>query len=429
MDWAAKRVLIVGKGVSGNAVAGVLAAKGAEVCLYDDYDFLPGTYRQITMASVADCLPLDCAVISPSVLPSHPLLVWLTQHGVPILSELDIGSLLCQAKVLAVTGTNGKTTTVRIAERLLRQAGVVSKAYGNIGLPFCTVDLPSDGVAVVEVSSFQAEQNKLFTCDYAAVTNIAVDHLARHKTMEEYRRCKQLVLQSAKSGYARNADDRTNPIVDKPCYAYSTHQLWTTAFVKEGQICLHTRRGVRSVLSIADFPLAGKHNLYNALCALALCYAVNGYSPDYSVALAHLEAEPMRMQKLVCGDRIAYNDSKSTNIASTLSAIACVQFPCILLLGGYDKGEDYAPLFGAMPAVVVQVVVFGAAALRIEQQALEAGYDKIVRVDTVAEAVRTALAVQQAVIVFSPSCSSFDAYSSYLERGNDFEKAFFAMAN
>ena len=403
------------------AVASRLNKEGAAVFLYDDKDTTPTRWPQVDGDKAVQ--KWDAMVLSPAIQPNHPLVCALQRLGVAAYSEPDIGYTLFDKTIVAVTGTNGKTTTVRMLTALLCGAGRRAMAVGNIGVPFCDVACDSCDVAVVEFSSFMAEQSRLFLCDWAAITNIGVDHIAYHGSEEKYRAAKSRLLTMAK-GYVRNVDDPALPCADIPCFTYSVTDSAASAFADESAFWLHTKQGIKRVLDRSMFEPIGIHNVYNALCALTLAYAVAGYSPTYGETLHRFTLDPMRLQRISCGNRVAINDSKSTNMASVRAALACVDTPAVLLLGGCDKGEDFTPLFVSMPAYIVRVVVFGQAGQRLLQQAQAARYDKAMVADGVRQAVRLALAIPSTVILFSPGCSSFDAYSSYIERGHDFEKEF-----
>lgn len=425
MEWDNRQVLIIGKGKSGMAAAARLQGLGAKVSLYDDKDWSGTDWPQLQ--GNAAVRQWDRVILSPAIPPNYPLVATLVAMGVAVYSELDVGWSLWSKPLVAVTGTNGKTTTVRLVVDLLGGAGYRAIALGNIGTPLCGVDSALWDYGVVEVSSFQLQQSRLFRCNWGAITNMGVDHIAYHGSLAVYHaaKCK---LATMADGWVYNADDNSMPTVDKPSYSYSCRRTDVTAFYDADALWLRTPDGARRIVERKDFAPIGIHNVYNALCALGLAYAAVGDSPTFGKTLASFVPEPMRLQPVRSGGRLAINDSKSTNLASVQAALACMNGPTVLLMGGYDKGEDFSPLFLAVPRCVVRIVLFGAAAPRLADQAAAAGYDGVLRADDVHGAVRLALAIPKTTVLFSPGCSSFDAYSSYRERGYDFEKEFCQLA-
>jgi UDP-N-acetylmuramoylalanine--D-glutamate ligase len=418
MDWIDKSILIVGKGKSGRAAYRRLAQLGAKPVFYDDNDFAVGE-RQYTFSQVQSA-SFDCALLSPAVKPNHPLLPLLCEKGVPLISELDLGYLLFGGKIIAITGTNGKTTTVRQTEALLSGAGLRARAVGNIGIPFCDVVAPLDW-AVVEVSSFQCYQSALFSPNLAAVTNIAPDHLEWHGNLHDYRMSKLKLLETAK-GYALNVDDPDLPrLDDKPCYPYSMQDDSATAFVDNLQVKVRDKGSVYTVAKVEELPLRGNHNLYNVMCALALTVAAVGYHPTFADSVRSFKGERMRTEQLTFARPYVFNDSKGTNTAATMAAMRQMVGDTALMLGGWDKGEDFRRLFMQLPAGVA-LVTFGQAGVRIYREAVAFGLRDVSYAPHLPEAVRLAFGKDKDNVLFSPACSSFDDYASYVERGLAFEK-------
>lgn len=414
MEWQNKQVLVVGKGKSGRAAYRRLSSLGAVPVFYDDHDF-GGEYNQFSFLQVEKG-DFDFAVTSPGVKPDNPIFGVLQRKGVPTMSESDLGYLLFGGKIIAVTGTNGKTTTVRLSEAMLLAAGVSAMAVGNVGIPFSGVEQPLE-VAVVEMSSFQCHQSVLFRPQLAAITNVAPDHVEWHGTYARYREAKLKLVRMAQ-GYALNLDDQDLPrVVDKPCYTYSLSDTSADVYVHKRNVYV---RGER-VACVEDLPLRGNHNLYNAMCALALCTAAVGYRPQFARALHTYRGERMRTQQLTFRRPYVFNDSKGTNTSATLAALRQMVGSTALLLGGWDKGEDFTRLFMHLAADTA-VIAFGQAGARIYREAVAYGIADCTYCPLLADAVRVAFGKDKDNVLFSPACSSFDAYGSYVERGVDFEK-------
>lgn len=427
MDWNGKRVLVIGKGASGMAAVDVLLSLGAHPVVYDDYDHLPCSVEQYTLGRIRDSIhTFDCGILSPAIALNNPLVRLCGEYGIPLMSELDLAYTLCPGGIVAVTGTNGKTTTVCLVERLLRSIGINARAVGNIGVPFSRVaaSMRPDDVAVVEVSSFMLEQSRCFACDQAAILNISPDHLQRHGSMQEYRRCKSRLLDHA-AGYCTDADMPDLPTrADIPCMRYSLVDSDCDAYVADSAVFVRDGGRIIRVIDVDQLGLRGRHNLRNVLCALCLCVMRCGYRDSYKDVLQAYAGEPMRVQCVRQGRPRVYNDSKATNIAATAAAVDRMSGSTALLLGGFDKGEDYAAFLSNLPPKITHLIVFGQAASRIAATATAVGRCPAPLVaDNVREAVRLAMRCDVDNVLFSPSCSSFDEFSGYIQRGYAFEEA------
>ena len=418
MDWHNKQILIFGKGKSGRAAYARLEGLGAVPVYYDDAPAVEEG-RQYSAQQVQSA-HWDCAVLSPAVRPDNPMLLALEKKGVPTLSEIDLGWTLFGGKTIAITGTNGKTTTVRQTEKLLCDMGVKARAVGNVGLPFCAVDGDIE-LAVVEISSFQCHQSVLFAPDVAVITNLAPDHVEWHGSLAAYRAAKCKLLDMSKT-YALNVDDPDLiRVADKPCYPYSLTDTSTIVFVEGREVCVRDHGKVHRVAKVDELPLRGNHNLYNVLCALTLTVAAVGYSDTFRHSLLSFKGERMRVEQLTTRRPYVYNDSKGTNTAATIAAMRQMVGETVLLLGGWDKGEDFTRLFMQLPAGTA-LVTFGQAGTRITCEAERFGIADVTYEPTLSGAVRVALSKDKDNVLFSPACSSFDAYTSYVERGLDFER-------
>lgn len=410
--------------MSGMAAAQVITREGGEVTLYDDRDFAPSCYSQTTYLALKGECHYDYAVVSPSVEPTNKVMTLLAERGVPVLSEPDLGYLLAQCKIIGVTGTNGKTTVVSMTAHLLQTAGIEAVACGNIGVPFCQVasGLGSDGIAVVEMSSYQLQQSTRFAADYAAITNIGVDHIERHGSMEAYIACKRKLVDGARMGVVRDLDLPLPTRADLPCYGYSVEGKRGVAYYADGAIWIKAGEEIK-VIDECDLPVKGQHNLRNALCALSLASMAVGYRPEFAMGLKTYRAEPMRCQQLTHTRPYVFNDSKATNLSATRSALSTMRGTVALLLGGYDKGESFVEFFATLSDEVKEVVLFGASRERLAREAKQAGAGgRVIVCEDLASAVRVACQAGTDNVLFSPASSSFDAYSGYLERGRDFER-------
>jgi len=351
----------------------------------------------------------DVIVPSPGIDPTAAIMQLARVRGIPIISELDLAYLRSgDTRIIAVTGTNGKSTTVRLIEGILRGEGIDAIAAGNIGLPFITLaDDPPD-VVVLEVSSFQLEQSNLFHPQVACLLNISPDHLDRHGSMEEYVAVKMSI-------FARQAANDT---------AILPRGIDPSKSTIAARIARFDDVGLPENPFVESLP---PHNRSNLRAAIACC---RGILPDLKaddIDLPSLEGAfhlPYRMQEeRACGSVRVINDSKSTNAASAITALRSIEGQCVLILGGRHKGVGYDDL----ARVIVQrdlrsVILYGEGASFLQATLRDVGYTHITPCSDLECALRAAVseAHDGDAILFSPACSSYDQYGNYVERGEHF---------
>lgn len=420
-----KKALILGTGASGIAAAKLLSDAGIDHLLYDDGsgDGSDKSIEEITEDTAF-------AVASPSVPVDHPLLTALREKGIAVFSELQLAAAVCPARKIAVSGTNGKTTTVSLIEHILRAAGVNARALGNIGVPFSAegADMPSFGVAVVEVSSFMLEYGGI-GADIAVLLNVTPDHLDRHGSFAEYARVKARLFEAQNGGDRAvfNADDAiTVAIADKvkaKTYFFSTRRKCRGAYVDGADICFDDGSGAKRVCGLDCVKLVGEHNLSDCLAAVAACKLYGARDEAIARGLATFNAPKYRLEH-ICDYRgtAIYNDSKSTNIDSTIGACEAMNGTTCLIVGGYDKRLSYHNFFSRLPDGVKYVVCCGDNSSSIIECATESNDRKICRTATLERAVMLGLSFGADNLLFSPSTSSYDAYRNFEERGRHFEQ-------
>lgn len=424
------RALIVGAGASGEAAAKLLRTAGVECALYDD-----GPHRHWSddrSGSDFDAVAegISFAVASPSVPFTHPLLTALRERGVAVFSEIQLAAALCPARKIAVSGTNGKTTTVSLIEHILRGAGVNARALGNIGAPFSAegADMPSFGVAVVEVSSFMLEYGGI-GADIAVLLNVTPDHLDRHGSFAEYARVKARLFEEQGSGDRAvfNADDAiAAAIADKVAaraYFFSTRRKCRGAYVDGADIVFDGGDGAKRVCGLDCVKLVGEHNLADCLAAVAACKLYGVGDDAIARGLASFHAPKYRLEH-ICDFRgtAIYNDSKSTNIDCTISACEAMRGTTCLIVGGYDKRLSYHNFFSRLPDGVKYVVCCGDNSSSIIECAPESDERELFRTATLERAVMLGLSFGADNLLFSPSTSSYDSYRNFEERGRHFEQ-------
>ena len=446
MYFKNQKFLVAGMSKSGTAAAEFLLRRGAVTYLYDD---VSGGAVEKNMrileekgavvvredslsAALSEC---DILVLSPGIPIDHTLPVAFRKAGKRIIGESELGCLFLRAPLFAVTGTNGKTTTVTMLDEIFRAAGEKSVACGNIGLPLtaCVEQLDYGDIAVMEVSSFQLETLSSIRPHVAIVTNIAADHLNRHYSMENYIFLKSKLLRNMReSEFAvLNYDDpAVRKFADEARCAvrwFSVRERVHGAFLFEGGLHYENEK----IMDAADLPLKGEHNIKNALAALCAARLAGISGEAVASALSHMQGVRHRIQTIAEIGGVTYiDDSKGTNIDAALTAVSCMQSDTVLLLGGKDKGYDYDELFVKLRSSrAVHFVLYGENRFRLLNSAVRANESRISLCDDFDTAVRLAAMTAKPgqCVLLSPASSSFDAFSGYEERGERFESIVMSM--
>jgi UDP-N-acetylmuramoylalanine--D-glutamate ligase len=440
-----RRALVAGAARSGLAAARLLARHGVSVLVCDRRaaDQAQEAERELATAGVervwgrddpALLEGRDFVVWSPGIPIEHPLAVAAKAKGLPVVSELELGYLAAHAPMLCITGTNGKSTTTDLVGALARAAGREVAVCGNIGRAVCDVaeGVGPSGLLVVEVSSFQLEAVDRLKPFVATWLNLTPDHLDRHADFASYGEIKQRLFarQDDQDYSVWNADD---PNVMARAAGAATPLTFSRvgpldhgAFALGGEIALAWRGGLERLMRANELRLWGEHNLANALAALATVLPLE-ISPDtLRTVLRGYRGLEHRLEPVAEIDGVTFvNDSKATNVASQEVALASVTQPLVLIAGGRDKGQDFAPLAPLVRERVRHLVLIGEGASRIGtawsdvpqtraaslSQAVDEGFAR-------ARAIR---GDRGAVVLFSPGCSSFDMFRDYEDRGRRFK--------
>jgi UDP-N-acetylmuramoylalanine--D-glutamate ligase len=448
MDLANKRVLVVGLGKSGVASALFLKAHGARVTVSDtksgdelrneipvllDHGITveTGGHGERTFRGQ------DLIVVSPGVPVDAPPLVQARALGESVIGEIELAALFLPGPIIAITGSNGKTTTTTLTGEIMTAAGFSALVGGNIGTPAISLadHAQPETVIVLEVSSFQLETVQSFRPKVAVVLNVTPDHLDRHRTFEIYVDAKARVFENQQgSDFAvLNADDAT-------CVAMAARTraqvFWFSrlkevqlgAWVREGNILFRDATGQKEIMQVAEIPLKGAHNLENVLAAVC-AGALMGCAPEkIRQAVRDFKAVEHRLEYVATIRGVDYyNDSKATNVDATIKALESFPANIHLILGGKDKGSDYAVLNDLLRQRVKRVYTIGAAAAKIESQIKGV---EVVHAETLENAIRKANAVAQAgdVVLLAPACASFDQFKSYEHRGKMFKEVVRGLA-
>lgn len=444
MDLSGKKVLVVGAGKSGLAVARFVLGKGARVVLTDSrnpgiegdlgelaaggIEFSLGKYPEVRPES------FDLVVVSPGV----PLTVDPVREaygsGVPVLGELELAWRFTAAPVVAITGTNGKTTTTTLVGEILRDAGHKTLVAGNIGLPLVTEveKYGRDDYIVAEVSSFQLETTHLFRPKIGVVLNITPDHLDRHGMMENYIEAKARIFnnQGPEDFAVLNGDDDVTCRLaggarSRVLFFSRRRELDAGAYVREDKIVYNVGQGPFTVCHVAELGIPGAHNLENALAATAVAATLGVKAEVMARTLTRFKGVAHRLEFVEEINGVRYiNDSKGTNPDASIKALDAFNAPIVLIAGGMNKGSDFGEFAARVKEKVRVMVVLGQSAGAIAEAAREKGFKRILPADNFGEAVLIAhyAAYPGEIVLLSPACASWDMFKNFEERGDLFKK-------
>ncbi len=442
---AGKTVAVVGLARSGVAAARLIRRVGGRVLASDSGDSAAlsaearGLERdgcQLWIGGHPDqaFAGAELVVVSPGVPLTLPALARVRARGIPIVGEFELAWRAMEADVIAITGTNGKTTTTALVGELLRAQARPVLVGGNIGTPLSeqALDFPADGIAVAEVSSFQLESTALFRPRVAAVLNITPDHLDRHGTLDRYVEAKARILanQTEADCAVFNADD---PGAAALAARARGTVLWSSrlrrdrpgVFVEGGWVTARLHGHVERIGPVGEISLRGQHNVDNVLAATA-CVLWTGMAPEaIRRGIAAFRGVAHRIEHVADAGGVSYyNDSKGTNVDSTIKALESFTEPVVLIAGGKGKGQDFGPLGEAARGRVRHAVLIG-----VDRGQLRGPLE---RVGAVVEEARSMEAAVRAacdtarpgdVVLLSPACASFDMFQNFEHRGDVFKAA------
>ncbi len=439
MELTGKKITVMGLAKTGVASARFLARQGARVTATDlrDVDALASVLDELAGLGIRfvlgrhdenDFTGAELVVVSPGVPQEHPLLVKSVAAGVPVISEIELAARFTVAPLVAITGTNGKTTTTTLVGELFRANGFSTYVGGNIGDPL--IDLPDSGEqvqrVVAEISSFQLEWIEAFRPKVAALLNITEDHLDRYASYQDYINAKLRIFenQTADDFAVVNRDDElvwqaAQSLTARLIPFSRKKELAEGIFCRQGELVWRFN-DQELCFPTAGFKLQGVHNQENIMAALACCLLLECRQTASLELLNRFEALHHRMEfvREVSGVRY-FEDSKATNVGSVAKALESFD-NITLIAGGKDKGGSYAPLAGLVQERVTFLVLIGEAADRMEEEL--GGLTRVKRPATLEEAVQLSAELTQpgGVVLLSPACSSFDMFRDYEERAQRF---------
>ncbi|GEK89887.1 UDP-N-acetylmuramoylalanine--D-glutamate ligase [Alkalibacterium putridalgicola] len=437
-----KTVLVLGLAVSGYNAALLLDQLGSKVIVNDFKDLSENEEAQILKAKGIEVISgghpldildrsLDFIVKNPGIPYSNPLVKQAVNKKIKIVTEVELAYLISESPMIAITGTNGKTTTTMMIENLLNENRSKGKAYavGNIGTPASLVAQESsvNDDLVMEVSSFQLMGVDKFHPSIAVITNIYSAHLDYHKTRDEYVNAKLAITENQTDSdyivFNRDQEELTDLVTSTSAAKLvpfsRKKELGKGAYVKDKMIMFNGEE----VMSTDKVLIPGEHNLENALAAVAVAKLKGIDNKDIEAAFGHFQGVKHRMQLVDTVDgRKFYNDSKATNSLATIHALEGFSDPVVLVAGGLDRQESLDDLIPLLKEHVKAVVTFGETKHQLAEVARKADISTIIVVDTVSEATRQAFGTSEKkdVILLSPACASWDQYANFEERGNDF---------
>ncbi|MCC6143098.1 MAG: UDP-N-acetylmuramoyl-L-alanine--D-glutamate ligase [Candidatus Hydrogenedentes bacterium] len=438
MDIAGKDITIIGTGRTARALARLILSRGGRPFLSDSADLAPDHPARIELDTLGAAyevgghtgLALERAALfipSPGVSPKIPVIAEAIERGIPVMSEMEFAWHFCKARILAVTGTNGKTTTTALLHAMVEACGRSCMLAGNNDLPLSAAVLadPAPEFIVLEVSSYQVELAREFRPEVAAVLNLTPDHLARHGTMENYAAVKQRIFARQQGGDVAvvNADDEWTAgmeTADADRRAFSLRHPIEGGSWFDGAAF---RSGDTVLATAEDNPLPGRHNIENVTAALTMAHAAGLPLAGVREGLRGFRGVEHRIERVTTQDGIAwYNDSKATNIDSLKVALESFDERVVLIAGGQGKGSDYRVLRGLVGARVKHLVTLGQ-----DAPLLEAAFGDLVPCTRATDMDEAVLQAGEATrgggtVLLSPACASFDMYGNFEERGRHFKE-------
>ena len=445
-DLKGKKVLVFGSGISGTGAVKLLAQVGAQIILYDGNENLKeedirkklpeGCSCEILLGELPDEVieSLDLAVMSPGVPQDIPPVERLKKKGVRIWGEVELAYQMGKGKVMAVTGTNGKTTTTALLGEIMKAYSDSVFVVGNIGNAYtaAALDTKEDSYVVAEISSFQLETIETFAPEVSAILNITEDHLNRHHTMEEYIRVKELITanQTKEDFCILNYEDPVLRDFAEKCPAAvvffsSERRLSQGIFLDGDRILLRQDGQETEIVKTGELYLLGRHNYENVMAAAAMAWCAGVPVEIIRKTAMGFRAVPHRIEFVEEINGVAYyNDSKGTNPDAAIKGIQAMERPTLLIGGGYDKESSYEEWIRSFDGKVKYLVLIGQTREKIEKAAHECGFYNTILAEDLEEAVKICAekAEKGDAVLLSPACASWGQFDNYEQRGDKFKE-------
>lgn len=453
MDFKGKKVLVFGSGISGIASAGLLEDKGADVILYDGNASLDADKIRMDIlkngkidgksepglrvvlgefpSEIVDTL--DLLVISPGVPADIPIVQEIKGKGIPVWGEIELAYASGKGEVLAITGTNGKTTTTALLGEIMKNFRENTFVVGNIGIPYAGVagDTTEDSIIVAEMSSFQLETIHTFAPKVSAILNITPDHLNRHHTMQAYIEAKKNITrnQTEKDICVLNYEDEVTRKIGEEIraevlYFSSRRKLERGIYLENGDIIYRNPEPVK-ICNVEELQILGTHNHENVMAASAMALAYGVPVKIVRDTVRAFGGVEHRIEFVAEKNGVAYyNDSKGTNPDAAIKGIGAMNRPTVLIGGGYDKDSSYEEWIQSFDGKVKKLVLIGATREKIEETAKRLGFYDTVLADTFEEAMELCVKFAEPgdAVLLSPACASWGMFRNYEERGDKFKE-------
>lgn len=453
MNLQNKNVLVFGTGISGIAAAGLLEDKGAHPVLFDGNAELEEkairaklpeeSKAEILLGDLTDeqIRSLDLVVLSPGVPTDLPLVNRLRESGLKIWGEIELAYECSRGDVLAITGTNGKTTTTSLLGAIMQHAKESAFIVGNIGIPYTQIveETKESSVTVAEISSFQLETIEQFRPRVSAILNITPDHLNRHHTMEEYIRVKELITknQTEEDTCVLNYEDEVlrefgKTLKCQVIFFSSLRTLEKGIYLNGEMIEYNDGTGIMTICSVRELNLPGRHNYENVCAAVAMALAYGISLEDIRYVLVRFKAVEHRIEYVTeVNGVVYYNDSKGTNPDAAIKGIQAMDRPTLLIGGGYDKNSSYEEWINAFDGKVRYLVLLGQTKEKIAEAAGRCGFEHVIMTESLEEAV--GFCAEHAnpgdAVLLSPACASWGMFPNYEVRGKRFKELVYQLKN
>ena len=453
MNLQNKNVLVFGTGISGIAAAGLLEDKGAHPVLFDGNAELEeqairaklpeGSRAEILLGDLTEeqIRSLDLVVLSPGVPTDLPLVNRLREAGLKIWGEIELAYECSRGDVLAITGTNGKTTTTSLLGAIMQHAKESAFIVGNIGIPYTQIveETKESSVTVAEISSFQLETIEQFRPRVSAILNITPDHLNRHHTMEEYIRVKELITknQTEEDTCVLNYEDEVlrefgKTLKCQVIFFSSLRTLEKGIYLNGEMIEYNDGSSTMTICSVKELNLPGRHNYENVCAAVAMALAYGISLEDIRYVLVRFKAVEHRIEYVTGVNGVVYyNDSKGTNPDAAIKGIQAMDRPTLLIGGGYDKNSSYEEWINAFDGKVRYLVLLGQTKEKIAEAAKRCGFEHVIMTESLEEAV--AFCAEHAnpgdAVLLSPACASWGMFPNYEVRGKRFKELVYQLKN
>lgn len=440
-----KNVLILGAGISGLGAAHVLLRHDCSVVISDLRDTIKERKEKESLSSqgavfrfgpqdISLLAGIDTVVVSPSIPRENKVVSEALLRGISVISEVELAYRMTKAPILAVTGTNGKTTTTTLLGSMIHASKRPFALAGNLGISLSREAelVPQNGLIAAEVSSFQLEFIDTFKPRAAVILNITPDHIERHHTMEAYVAAKARIFENMDMGdcLLLNAEDPYTPALIKKahttvCLLSTAKEVEEGAFLREDTLVIRRHGKEITIVKTDEMQLKGKQNYEDVLAAAFLAYEGGVPIECIRQAIREFKGLPHRIEWVRTLNGVSYyNDSKATNVDAAIKGMTAFEKPVILIAGGHDKGTPLDDFMDVVKSHVKHLILIGAATERFAFAAKQAGVTSVYVATSMEEAIKKgkSLAQQGDIVILSPACSSFDMYSCYEERGMDFKK-------